>query len=399
MTTNEPISIGIDASRNRSGGARAHLIGIISESDPREFGIREVHIWAYQSLLDAIPDQPWLIKHRPVALEKSLARQLWWQATALAGELRRAGCQLLFSTDASTLCSFRPHIVMSQDLLSFEPGMMSAYGLTGARLRLETILFLQKWAMQRAAGVIFLTKYAGDLVMRITGRLGNIAHIPHGVGPEFTAVSQESKRANLEGGKIRCLYVSNAELYKNHPQVVAAVAQLVAAGHDIVLTLVGGGVGKGLERLNEAITQHDPERKFVKAFGFVQQADLPRFLRDADIFIFASTCENLPVTLLEAMAAGLPVACSDRGPMPEVLGDAGIFFDPARPAAIRDAVETLIINDAVRRSVAESAQKVARQYTWRRCGDSTWSFIVNTYERRLELGPTWKENGASRREY
>ena len=41
------IAIGIDASRNRSGGARAHLVGILTEGDPLKFGIGEVHVWAY----------------------------------------------------------------------------------------------------------------------------------------------------------------------------------------------------------------------------------------------------------------------------------------------------------------------------------------------------------------
>ncbi len=54
------IVAGIDASRNRSGGAVAHLVGLLTGSDPMEYGIREVHVWAYKSLLDAVPDYPWL---------------------------------------------------------------------------------------------------------------------------------------------------------------------------------------------------------------------------------------------------------------------------------------------------------------------------------------------------
>lgn len=371
--------IGIDASRNRSGGARAHVIGIIGESDPRQFGISEVHIWSYKSLLDSIPDRPWLVKHSPIALEKSLIRQIFWQATVLGGELRKARCQILFSTDATTLCSFRPHVVMSQDLLSFEPGMMSAYGLTGARFRLELILRIQKWGMQRAAGVIFLTKYAGTLVRLTTSGIRTAAYIPHGVGAEFAAVSKNSKRATLRGEKIRCLYISNAEIYKNHPQVIAAAGRLVSAGHAIELTLVGGGVGEGLERLNAAIAQYDPERRFVKTYGFVEQATLPEFLSQADIFIFASSCENFPVTLIEAMAAGVPIACSNCGPMPEVLGNTGLYFDPLDPKTIAAAVAKLIDDDDLREKLAAAAKNLARRNSWSRCGAETWAFAAATY--------------------
>lgn len=375
----DELSIGIDASRNRSGGARAHLIGILGESDPREFGIRIVHVWAHQALLNSIRDRPWLIKHCPIALGKSLAWQIWWQATALSGELKRAGCDILFTTDASTFCRFGPQVVLSQDLLSFEPGMMATYGMTTARLRLEAILHVQKWAIRRAAGVIFLTRYAGDLVMRKTGRLNNVANIPHGIGPEFSTPNTNSERLCLRGRKVRCLYISNAELYKNHAEVIAAFALLHASGYDIELTLVGGGVGLGLERLNKAIAKFDPKREFVRTFGFVKQSDLPLFLVEADIFVFASCCENLPVTLLEAMAAGLPIACSDRGPMPEVLEDAGIYFDPAQPESIAKAIKLLIADEALRLDVAARAKELARQYTWQRCGSKSWEFIVRTH--------------------
>ena len=64
--------IGIDASRNRSGGAQAHLIGILSSLNPEKHGIIEVHIWSFSSLLNLIPDQSWLIKHNPPTLEQSL---------------------------------------------------------------------------------------------------------------------------------------------------------------------------------------------------------------------------------------------------------------------------------------------------------------------------------------
>jgi hypothetical protein len=88
MNRSNSISIRIDASRNRSGGAKAHLIGVLSNCTPEQFGICEIHVWAYGSLLAQLPDRPWLIKHNPIALERSLFKQLFWQATALAGEVR-----------------------------------------------------------------------------------------------------------------------------------------------------------------------------------------------------------------------------------------------------------------------------------------------------------------------
>ena len=59
------IRIGIDASRNRSGGAKIHLIGILKDIDFNNYNIDEVHVWSYKDLLDQLPNYPWLKKHAP----------------------------------------------------------------------------------------------------------------------------------------------------------------------------------------------------------------------------------------------------------------------------------------------------------------------------------------------
>jgi hypothetical protein len=93
--SNKNIIIGIDASRNRSGGAIAHLFGILNYLNPTEFGISKIHLWSYKALLDQLPERPWLIKHYPQALESSLLSQLLWQLVDLKKELRVYKCDIL----------------------------------------------------------------------------------------------------------------------------------------------------------------------------------------------------------------------------------------------------------------------------------------------------------------
>jgi glycosyltransferase involved in cell wall biosynthesis len=114
--------------------------------------------------------------------------------------------------------------------------------------------------------------------------------------------------------------------------------------------------------------------------NFVPHDELPPLLAEADLFIFASSCENLPVTLLEAMASGLPIACSDRGPMPEVLQDGGVYFDPENADLIAAAVERLITNETLRVSVAKRAKTLSEKYSWSRCASETWNFLRKVAE-------------------
>ncbi len=375
------MKIGIDASRNRSGGAKAHLIGILSECDPAKYSIKEIHIWASSALLNQLPNYPWLIKHSPAALEKSLFKQLWWQATALVEELKLAGCDILFTTDASTVCYFNPMVVLSQDMLSYEPGVMRYFGYRLARLRLLAILVLQNLAFRRAASVIFLTRYAGKVIQYSCGLLPFVAYIPHGVD-EIYKQTQPLHSWPINGERpIRCIYVSNTEMYKHQWVVVKAISLLRAHGYNLTLTLVGGGAGPAQRLLSSVISESDRDGNFVKQLAFLPHTQLPSLLADADLFIFASSCENMPITLVEAMAVGLPIACSNRGPMPEVLADGGVYFDPEDADSIAGAVERIIQSPHLYLAIAQRARALSQQYNWNRCADETFAFIVETYLR------------------
>jgi len=367
--------VGVDASRNRSGGAKAHLIGIISEGDPREHGIREVHVWAFKTLLDSLPDKPWLVKHNPKALERSLFRQVWWQRRSLPKEVRQAGCTILLNTDAGTVCRFRPAVTISQDMLSYEPGEIQRYGLSKARLRLVLLRYMQNQSMRTSGGVIFLTKHAANVIQKSSGKLARIAFIPHGVGSEFK--QQTRARPWPTGGDrpIRCLYVSNAAMYKHQWMVVRAIAALRKHGQNLKLTLAGGGAGRAQQLLDDEIAVSDPSRSFIEFLGFVPPKELPPLLASADLFVFASSCENMPNTLVEAMAVGLPIACSNRGPMPEVLAEGGVYFDPEDADSIALAVEKIITNPDLRLSIAKRAKMLSEQYSWARCAAETWDFV------------------------
>ena len=105
-------------------------------------------------------------------------------------------------------------------------------------------------------------------------------------------------------------------------------------------------------------------------------ADLHTLYGEADGFVFASSCENLPNILIEAMAEGLPIACSNRGPMPEVLGDGGVYFDPTDVESIAECLLGLGKDPILRTRLAEAAWQNAQPYSWKRCADDTFDFIA-----------------------
>lgn len=378
----DDLKIAIDASRLDSGGGLAHLLGILDIEDPAVHRICQVHVWGSRKLLGILPDRPWIIKHNPSAYEKSIPALLFWQATRLADEIREAGCQILFAVDGITLCRFRPMVTLNQSLLPFEDRILPLYGQGKERWRLRVLAAIQKRVFTIADSVIFLTLYARTIVQQHTGRLADTVVIPHGVGKEFKRALPVIRKDFEPGRPIRCLYVSPLFEYKFNWKLVGPIAALRAQGLDIRLDLVGGvGRARAKALLDHELAIHDPGQQFVTVHAFLPREEIVRRVMQTDIFLFASGCETFGIALLEAMAAGVPIACSNRSSLPETLQDGGEYFDPEDAASITAAIQKLALDPARRRALAARAWELARKYSWNTCATQTWRFVAHCHDR------------------
>jgi glycosyltransferase involved in cell wall biosynthesis len=174
----------------------------------------------------------------------------------------------------------------------------------------------------------------------------------------------------------RVLYVSIIDQYKHQWHVVEAVATLRKQGFPIVLALVGPAYPPALKRLNQTIDRVDAERRWVHYHGAIPFNELHLRYVEADLGLFASSCENMPNILLETMASGLPIACSNRGPMREVLGQTGVFFNPEQSEDIARALRELINSPEIRTELARASYERVQHYSWLRCADETFRFLV-----------------------
>ena len=174
----------------------------------------------------------------------------------------------------------------------------------------------------------------------------------------------------------RLLYVSIVDAYKHQWSVVDAVYDLRCKGFHVVLELVGPSNPDALKKLNTALAKYKNASDWVIYSGAVSYEELHSKYINADVGLFASTCENLPIILLETMASGLPVACSNKGPMPEVLGSAGVYFDPEKPIEISNAVERYLTSRQLRVDNALASYAMAGNYSWSKCSKRTFDFLV-----------------------
>jgi glycosyltransferase involved in cell wall biosynthesis len=376
----EGLVVGIDATNLRRGGGVTHLIEILGAAEPKKHSIAKIVVWGGAQTLAKLKDQDWLEKINPTASNRGLFSRTWWQRFSLSRAALAAGCNVLFVPGGSYAGSFRPIVTMSQTLLPFEWQELRRYGGTFTSLKLLLLRFTQSRSFRGADGVIFLTEYARQTVLNVTGKLsGKTAIVHHGLNPRFqiTPKAQHPIRDYTESKPYRLTYVSIIDQYKHQWHVVEAVQTLRTEGLPVVLDLVGPVYPPAFDRLQGAITRFDPDGLWVHYHGAVSYDILHQIYAEADIGVFASSCENLPIILLETMAAGLPVVCSNRGPMPEVLGDAGLYFNPENPVDIADAIRKFVLSPELRSEMAEASFERCQQYSWKRCATHTFEFLRN----------------------
>lgn len=379
------MKIGIDISRTMSGGGKAHILGILQEVNPEQFNIDEIHVFGRELVLEQINNigKPWIIKHSQPLLEKSLLHQLFWQYCHMPRQIKKYKCDILLSTDAGTLKVHNPSIVMSRDMLSFERTEIGRYPKYGKLwLRLLALRYIQIRSLKKATGVLFLTKYAADTILLWSGKIENHRIIPHGIGEHFKHKKKISNWPENNERSINCVYVSNTALYKHQWNVAEAIAQLRTEDVDVKITFIGGGSGPAQNLLTKTLKKIDPFSEFTFQDIFLPNKELPDKILEADVFIFASSCENMPNTLLEGMALGMPIICSDRGPMPEVLQDGGIYFNPENVNQIVDTLNIIIKNKEKRAYISARAYEISQQYSWNRCSNETFQYLADIVNKK-----------------
>lgn len=370
--------VGIDASNIRAGGGVTHLVELLKAADPQAHRFLKVVIWGGQTTLSQIEERPWLEKCHLPELDRNLFFRTLWQCFKLSCLARESGCNVLLVPGGSFAGSFHPIATISQNLLPFEWHELRRYGVSLLGLKLSLLRWSQSHTFRNAEGIIFLSQYAQDTVLQAIGsKDGKSVIIPHGINERFTCPprEQESIARYSASRPFRILYVSIIDMYKHQWHMVEAVSQLRDSGIPVSLELIGPAYPPALVRLKKAISRFDPKGEFVHYLGKIPYSQLRHHYQSADLFLFGSSCENMPNILLEGMAAGLPIACSIRGPMPEVLGDSGVWFDPEKPVEAAKALKEMIESTELRTRMAKESYGRSRAFSWQRCAEETFQFL------------------------
>ena len=386
----------IDASNIRGGGGVTHLVELLKASDPVKHGFNKVYLCSGQATLNRIEEQTWLVKYYQPILDRGLIHRVLWQFLDLGKLLKKVQCDLLFVPGGTYFGNFRPFATMSQNLLPFEFKELGRYGFSKMALKLLILRFTQSITFKKSNGIIFLTNFSKAVVMKVAGlKSGVFATIPHGINQHFERIPKRQKpidEYSIEN-PYRILYVSSVDVYKHQWHVINAISLLRDRKFPVTLDLVGPAEPSPLQKLKKSMHESDPDGLYIFYHGPLPYQVLNEIYAKADLGLFASSCETFGQIVTEAMSAGLPLACSRLSAMPEVLGDAGLYFHPEKPEEIASAIQSLIESPTMREKKAEEGFIRSKSYSWYRAGTDTFDFLAKvsqiyyeTREKKYPLG-------------
>lgn len=262
------------------------------------------------------------------------------------------------------------------------------YPETHVGLRAHALRLLVPLAVRAAHRIIATSEQTRrDLVERLHAEPGKIDLVPLGVGTRRVAPLPERKlreRLALDEGPL-VLAVSAKRPHKNLGRLLEALSlleperrpQLVLPGYP---TPHEDELRRTAQRLGIAGRVRFP--------GWVAPEELEALYAAASLVVVPSLYEGFGLPVLEAMSRGVPVACSNRGALAEVAGQAALLFDPEDPRSIAQAIEQLLGEPATAAKLRDAGLERAREFTWERTARGT----LESYARALGRDP--RQSGA-----
>ncbi len=286
---------------------------------------------------------------------------------------RRAGADLIHSLgNTGPWASRVRRSVTVNDLIHHRiphPGLALKSRVTGA--------FVAGGAKRARRVIVAAQQTREDLVDIARIDPARIDVVPYGIA---APVAQATPEAELRerfalGDRPLVLSPSARQPHKNLARLIEAHAQLTSPRPLLVMP----GYATAQDDALRARTRELGLDADVRWLGWIDQADLEGLYACSELLVFPSLYEGFGLPVLEAMLRGLPVACSDRGSLAEIAGDAALIFNPERTEAIAAAVQQLHDDHELRERLRTAGRAQAARFTWAACAAG----YVQSFERSL----------------
>ncbi|MGA2320207.1 MAG: glycosyltransferase family 1 protein [Solirubrobacteraceae bacterium] len=326
----------------------------------------------------AAEDGPWGELLPAVTVPVNARNRPQWvlgEQTLLPLLAARAGVDLLHSLASTAPLRGRFHrVVTVHDLI------YARFPEAHTGIREKGMKVLVPWAVRRSHRVIADSQSTRrDLIELLGIAAERIDVVPLGVGAvrREQSLGEAAARARFDLGERRIvLSLSAKRPHKNLTALIGALGR-IPEGQRPLLVLPGYPTRHERElraRASSAGVSDD-----VRFLGWVSGSEIEGLWASAEAFVFPSLYEGFGLPVLEAMARGVPVACSNASSLPEVAGDAALLFDPLDESAISGALERLLKDAALREDLRARGLERVHRFTWERTARLTLASYARAF--------------------
>jgi len=311
--------------------------------------------------------------HRPIVDERRLVELgvsmeshwgplgVWWQQLILPGRLKPDSFDLLWSPITTLPVRLRV------------PGVVTVHDLTTLlhphthrlKVRLSVLPFLAN-TLDKARRIAADSKATADDLLRHYPDCGSRVEVVYpGVDVEFKPGSPqeiETTRTELQCPEGYILYSGTLEPRKNIGTLLSAWETLRKTHKGIPPLILTGPYGwRSLDLLSriEGLASQG-----LHYLGRVPRERLVRLMQAASIFVYPSLYEGFGLPPAEAMACGVPTIASNRSSLPEVVGDAGLLFEPENAAELAEAIQRLLVETSLATELGNRGWRRAQRFRW-----------------------------------
>lgn len=360
----------------------SHLADYLRQSSPTDIGFdwfdhnNLIHSGLATKLIDCMP-----------CARTTLRQQLLYPLKLSTGALRESTFVHFPAHMDGPAWSTKPYILTVHDLIPLI--LEKLYRAHRPNWRYEFARWLENTSIKNATMLLAVSETTASDVVRLLGiPRDRIAVTPNGVEESFFelyklrhALAPDARREfrsrlGIPLDRPILFYVGGHDERKNIPMVVEIAREAITESAERSMRqpvlVLAGKVNSDRERdtLNTALRDFAMAADTVE-LGFVSESDLRALYAESAVFLFPSLYEGFGLPVLEAMAAGVPVVSSNRGALPEVMGTAGIAFDPQDPIAGCNGVLEILRNRDFAQRASEQGHRRAAEFTWERTGRLT----------------------------
>jgi glycosyltransferase involved in cell wall biosynthesis len=293
--------------------------------------------------------------------------KLWFEQVSFPHACRRLDLDLAhIPYFASPLFPMVPTVVTVHDLI---PLILPAY--RGSPLvRLYTRLVAA--AARKTQAIITVSQASKRDIVRCLHIPPERVHVTYeAAGQAFQPTEDEAQLAAIRQKyalpESYLLYLGGFDQRKNLSNSLRAFALLVNKHQRARLVIAGKLSGRDSPLFPDPcrLARELSVQERVIFTGWVPEEDKPALLSGATAFVFPSLYEGFGLPVVEAMACGTPVVASNRSSLPEVVGEGGLLVEPTDAEALAEAMETLLVDDALRAELRQRALAQAAKFSWK----------------------------------